>query len=125
MMPLDDKPASRLMLFSAYPLTREVIGRVAGSAAHGTVESVCLGELKRSSPVAIARALATMGGPELSLWIVVSDHNYQPYLNLMLLLASLVRARSDARIRLGPDSEPPMALISRMGRRVASVPCSD
>ncbi len=94
MTPPNPKPATRLMLFSAYPLTKEVMGRVTGAAAYGAVESVCLGELKRSSPVAIARALAKMGGPELSLWIVVSDHNYQPYLNLMLLLASLVRARS-------------------------------
>lgn len=88
------KPLPRRLLLSAYPLTRGIVERVEQGDSEAATEAVCLGDLKRSSPVEIFRALRQLGGRDTQLWVVVSDHNYQPYLQVMLLLASFVPATS-------------------------------
>lgn len=79
-------------LFSVYPLTRNIIMRIGNNFTGSGMRAICLGEIKQSSPFKIFSALREMGGKGITLWVVVSDHGYQPYLQIMLLLASLVWA---------------------------------
>ncbi|MEE9926780.1 glycosyltransferase family 4 protein [Microvirgula aerodenitrificans] len=81
------------LLLSAYPLTRGIIERIETGQKDAETRALCLGELKKNSPKAIFNVLQKLGSSNLELWVVISDHNYQPYLHIMLLLASLVPAK--------------------------------
>jgi glycosyltransferase involved in cell wall biosynthesis len=102
-MSLSAKINTPRLLLSAYPLTRGIIESIKRGAPDKTTRSVCLGDLKRNSIADIFRTLRQMGRPDLELWVVVSDHNYQPYLQIMLLLASLVPAEKYSVVDFGGE----------------------
>lgn len=79
------------VLLSAYPLTREIVQQITQS--HGIVasEAICLGDLKRHSLIGIYRALREISADHI--WIVVSDHGFQPMLSVLTLLSALTRGR--------------------------------
>ena len=77
-------------LFSAYPLTGTIVARLEQSLGLASPSVLVLGTLKRNSIREIVRAIRNVRCG--TLWIVVSDHNYQPYLPLFLLLGALTRA---------------------------------
>jgi len=79
------------MLLAAYPITDAVRRRVERSAGIRFGEVRSLGELKSLGPRALLRALRGMRAEEL--WLLVSDHNFQPLLPLLLLLGALTSAR--------------------------------
>ena len=88
----DERSPGSDFLMSAYPLTSRIVSQL--EAAHGFQSrgTVVLGELKRETIGGILRALR--GVRCRTLWLVVSEHNFQPYLPFLLLLAALTRARS-------------------------------
>lgn len=77
-------------LISVYPLTDRVVAALEQACGFRGARALVLGELKRSRVRDILRALRAIRCD--TLWVVVSEHNYQPYLPLLLLLASLTRA---------------------------------
>lgn len=80
------------LLLSTYPLTRGIIEQIEKNTSVVQSKAICLGELKRNSPLAIFKELRKLGSKDLEVWVIVSDHNYQPYLQIMLLLASIIKS---------------------------------
>jgi glycosyltransferase involved in cell wall biosynthesis len=79
------------VLLSAYPLTHEIVQQVARRQEMGSSDAVCLGDLKRHSLTGIYRALRRISADHV--WVVVSDHGFQPVLPVLILLAALTRGR--------------------------------
>jgi glycosyltransferase involved in cell wall biosynthesis len=79
------------ILLSAYPISDELRERVGETAAVRFAGCVSISELQA---LGLFRILAALRGIEAeTLWILVSDFGYQPFLPLLRVLASLTRAR--------------------------------
>lgn len=78
--------------FSTYPVTQRIIESIEQKHSISLNKTVVLGELKRQSIPEIYHALRQLRCERL--WVVVSDHNYQPLLPLLLILAALTKART-------------------------------
>jgi glycosyltransferase involved in cell wall biosynthesis len=91
-------------LLAAYPITDAVRRRVeeAGGARFTEVRS--LGELKSVGLWGLLTALRKMGAEEL--WLLVSDHNFQPLLPLLLILGAVTSARRLRVVDFGGTSYP-------------------
>jgi len=86
-----DKVSESRWLLSLYPLStelRERLEHLIGSSFTGTCSAT---EFKRLTPLGLLRALREIRAEEL--WLAVSDHDYQPLLPLLLVVAGLTRAR--------------------------------
>src|SRR5688572_12288098 len=77
-------------LVSPYPLTSRIVAHLEKVHGFTCSRSLALGDLKRASITNILRVLRSIRCGRL--WVVVSEHNFQPYLPLILLLAALTRA---------------------------------
>jgi glycosyltransferase involved in cell wall biosynthesis len=82
--------ATRLLL-AAYPVPEAVRLQVEGACGVRFAEVRSLGELKRLGPLGILKALRRIRVDEL--WLLVSDHNFQPLLPLLLLVSAATAAR--------------------------------
>ena len=83
-MPIKD------IAFSTYPITQRITDVIEQQQKITLQKTVVLGELKRHSIPGIFGALRDLRCERL--WVVVSDHNYQPLLPLLTILAALTRA---------------------------------
>ncbi len=85
--------ARQRLLLSTYPLTKEILCRIEDKMGSAQTRALCLGELKKNSLSQIVTALRRLGHQDLELIVVISDHNYQPWLHILLTLASFISAR--------------------------------
>lgn len=86
------KPEGSHILISAYPITNQIRGRIEKGRGITAEKTISLGELKRRSLFGLIKEVRRINCCEL--WVVVSDHNYQPYLPLLTLIAALTSARA-------------------------------
>jgi glycosyltransferase involved in cell wall biosynthesis len=78
-------------MISVYPVTGRIIRQLEEVGGVSFETKLTLGELKRQSIPGVVKALRRLR--EETVWVTISDHNYQPNLPLLLVLAAFTRAR--------------------------------
>lgn len=78
-------------IFSVYPITKGILQKLEQATGVAFAAPTSFGELKREPPLRILGILRRVRSE--ATWIAVSDHNYQPYLPLLLILGALTRTR--------------------------------
>lgn len=91
------------LLFSAYPVSLRLRRRLEERCGVRFTVGRTLSELKRLSSLGLIRHLTGLRAD--TLWILVSDRGYQPFLPLLRLLASLTRARRLRVLDAGGSSQ--------------------
>src|SRR5688572_1687805 len=86
----------RQAFLSIYPLTDRITNNIKRECNIETANRFSLADIARERSLSLVLgALRRIDGK--CLWLVISDHNYQPMLPLMLVLAFFTRAR-DIRV---------------------------
>jgi glycosyltransferase involved in cell wall biosynthesis len=78
-------------IFSVYPITKGILQQLEQATGVAFAAPTSFGELKREPVLRILRILRRVRSD--AAWIAVSDHNYQPYLPLLLILGALTGTR--------------------------------